>query len=119
MGFVEAVKVCTTRKYATFSGRASRSEFWWFYLALALWYGVLLALVYALGDPGIVLFFLGLAVAFVPVLAVQVRRLHDTGKSGWLLLLALVPVVSIVLLVFFLLDSDQADNRYGPSPRVG
>jgi uncharacterized membrane protein YhaH (DUF805 family) len=56
----------------------------------------------------------------IPALAVAVRRLHDTGRSGWWLLIGLIPLVGpIVLLVFYLLDSDREPNAYGPSPKYG
>lgn len=62
-------------------------------------------------------FFYGLA-AVIPGLAVSVRRLHDIGKSGWWMLLAFVPVLGLLLLFFFALDSEPGLNRYGPSPKL-
>jgi len=130
-------------KYATFSGRARRSEYWWWTLAytlvaLALY---VLALVLlggsaAMTDPAVanpditdlgaagvaglavmaVLGLLSLAL-FLPSIAVLVRRLHDTGRSGWWYLIGLVPFGGIVLLVFEVMDSEPGDNQYGPNPK--
>ena len=131
MSFGQAISTCF-RKYADFSGRATRSEFWWFYLFYAL-VGLVLALpgtlVMMLGIPasqdqmpgpafwiGLMLLVLASLVqlAFIiPMLAVGCRRLHDRGQSGWLQLLMLVPCGSIVLIVFWVLDGTPGDNAYG------
>jgi len=131
MSFGQAISTCF-RKYADFSGRATRSEFWWFYLFYAL-VGLVLALpgtlVMMLGIPasqdqmpgpafwiGLMLLVLASLVqlAFIiPMLAVGCRRLHDRGQSGWLQLLMLVPCGSIVLIVFWVLDGTPGDNVYG------
>ncbi|MFI7586399.1 DUF805 domain-containing protein [Spongisporangium articulatum] len=118
-------------QYATFSGRARRSEFWWFglfYLLVTWGLFIVAALLgagaMALDDTlGTAVLVVALIVAIVvmiglivPSLAVQVRRLHDTGRSGWWLLLSFVPFGGIVVFVFTLLDS-QPDNQYGPSPK--
>jgi uncharacterized membrane protein YhaH (DUF805 family) len=59
-------------------------------------------------------------VSILPSLSVTVRRLHDTGKSGWMILLCLIPIIGvIVLLVFMVLDSDPEANQYGPNPKLG
>ena len=115
MSFSDAVTTCL-RKYATFSGRARRSEFWWFTLA-----NVIAAIVASLLDQILgttlisPLLSLGL---LLPSLAVSVRRLHDTGRTGWWCFIALVPLVgAVVLLVFDCLDSTPGDNQYGPSPK--
>lgn len=109
-------------KYATFRGRATRSEYWWFYLLVSL-----ISLLFGVfptntQDGNIVALTLGLSgivslALLLPSLAVGVRRLHDTNRSGWMILLGLIPFVGwIILLVFFLLASDPADNRFGPAP---
>lgn len=115
MPFPDAVRSVLTQ-YAVFTGRARRSEYWWFALAsfgASLLAGVIDTVI------GVQLFQWVLALAvLLPSLAVAVRRLHDTGKSGWWLLIALVPLVGfIVLLVFFTADSDRQPNRWGPSPK--
>ena len=112
MSFVDAVRTCFS-KYADFSGRARRSEYWWFALFYGLVTLVLVLLVYVTGSSLPMLLILGLV---VPTIAVSVRRLHDTSKSGWWYLLSFVPFGSIVLLVFFCLDS-HPDNQYGPNPK--
>ncbi|MFP5462628.1 MAG: DUF805 domain-containing protein [Gammaproteobacteria bacterium] len=111
------------RKYATFSGRARRSEYWFFflfYLLIAIGLALVDALLGTGGDgegPGLFsgLFMLAM---LLPSLAVGVRRLHDIGRTGWWLLVSLVPLIgAIVLLVFALRDSDPGENAYGPNPK--
>ena len=121
MSFPQAVRSVLSN-YATFSGRARRSEFWWFYLFTVLVVIVTSILDAALGTRtnmagyGIITIIAELAL-LLPSLAVGVRRLHDTGRSGWWLLIALIPVVgTIILIVFFVLDSQQGANKYGLSP---
>jgi len=106
-------------KYAQFDGRATRSEYWYFTLFSTIAYiigmvidGLLSGLTGGMPIIGLLLL-LGL---IVPTIAVGVRRLHDIGKSGWWYLLAIVPLVSLVLLVFFVMDSKD-DNEYGENPK--
>nr|WP_255775647.1 DUF805 domain-containing protein [Microbulbifer sediminum] len=113
------------RKYAVFRGRARRKEYWYFVL-----FNILISLVLGAVDSatgnfhpetglGVVSGIYGLLV-LIPSIAVTVRRLHDTGRSGWWFLLALIPVLgTIVLLVFMLLDSEAGRNEYGPNPKTG
>jgi uncharacterized membrane protein YhaH (DUF805 family) len=115
MSFADAVSACL-HKYATFSGRARRSEFWWFTLATVLVSIVGTALDQVVGSS-LVSTVLTLAL-LLPSLAVSVRRLHDTGRTGWWCFIALVPLVgAIVLLVFDCQDSSPGHNVYGPSPK--
>lgn len=108
-------------KYAVFDGRASRQDFWMFALVVA---GLTLALSAVdavaglLGDPGIwgMLGPLYLAAMVVPWLAVGARRLHDTGRSGWWLLLAIVPLGIIVLIFMWTDDGEPGTNSYGADP---
>ena len=111
------------RQYAKFSGRASRSEFWWFnvFVALAVVGSMLLVAFVAMtvrNEPLVeVVAWLPLAVdlAFLlPLVTVSCRRLHDTGKSGWWQLLLLTGIGILGLLVWFAQESEEADNRYGP-----
>jgi len=116
--YVEAL-----RKYAVFSGRARRKEYWFFFL-----FNVLIAIGLAVIDAfsgaadtvsgtGLLSGLYSLAV-LVPSLAVAVRRLHDIGRTGWWLLIGILPVIgSIVLLIFAVLDSQVGDNEYGPNPK--
>jgi uncharacterized membrane protein YhaH (DUF805 family) len=125
MSFSQAVSSVLLNKYATFSGRARRSEYWWWYLFVTLVYvigGILdraIGLTYSdLTIGGGWIATIALIVFFIPNLAVSVRRLHDTGRSGWWLLIGLVPVIGFfVLLYFFVLDSEN-DNQYGPYPKA-
>jgi len=107
------------RKYAEFSGRARRTEYWMFVLFNVLASGALSVLeALAFNGPGVLSGLYSLAV-LVPSLAVSVRRLHDTGRSGWWLLIALVPLLGVVvLLVFAVQDGQPGDNAYGPNPKV-
>ena len=100
MSFADAIKTCLA-KYADFSGRARRSEYWFFSLAILLAYvaaAVIMAVVKPLGLLLIVALVLG---AIVPGLAVSIRRLHDTGKSGLWYLIGFVPFGGIALMLFF------------------
>ena len=111
-------------RYAEFSGRARRREYWMFVLFSVLTY---LAACMAGGLVDVVLNTEGVIMALalvgvwlgliVPSIAVAIRRLHDTGHSGWMFLLAFVPVVSLVLLVFYCIDSQAGSNQYGPNPK--
>jgi uncharacterized membrane protein YhaH (DUF805 family) len=148
MSFGQAIKSVFSQ-YATFSGRARRSEYWWFYLFSALvsipvqifffvMYAVAFASVFeqensfgsesdiAFDDVDWGLFMVGFIPVvvvglafFLPSLAVLVRRLHDTGRSGWWYFISLVPGGSIVLFVFAVMDGQPYDNAYGPGPKVG
>jgi len=113
------------RKYATFTGRARRKEFWFFQLFV-----LLIVMVLSLADrmlgmlddetgfgPLSGLFSLAM---FIPSLAVSVRRLHDTDRTGWWALLYFVPLLGfLVLLVFFILDGTRGTNRFGEDPKGG
>ena len=109
MQFMDAVKHVYSN-YVNFQGRASRAEFWWFFL---FFYAVLIVLS-LLGDLGSALatvFWLG---SFLPFLAVYVRRLHDTGHSGWWILLNLIPLVGFIVLIFMSLARPSVGpNQYG------
>jgi uncharacterized membrane protein YhaH (DUF805 family) len=127
MGFGEAVKSFWSH-YSKFKGRSRRSEYWWIQLFLVLTNLAVAAidLVLMNGDVerfianggGGIVGLIWILVTIVPALAVLVRRLHDTGKSGWWALIGFVPLVGgIVLLVFTVLDSDAGENSQGPSPK--
>lgn len=109
------------KKYAVFSGRARRQEYWMFVLFNAIIVGVLEIIAVAAGRAGIAIFVLlwlyALAV-FVPSLAVIWRRLHDTGRSGVWILIDFVPFVGwIILLVFMVTEGTRGPNAYGPDPK--
>jgi uncharacterized membrane protein YhaH (DUF805 family) len=110
------------RKYAVFSGRARRKEYWMFAL-----FNIIIAFALAVIEgltgifpesPRSVLGSIYMLAVFLPSLGVGVRRLHDTGRSGWWLLIGLVPIIGwIVLLVFNVQDSQPGENRFGPNPK--
>jgi uncharacterized membrane protein YhaH (DUF805 family) len=110
------------KKYAVFSGRARRKEYWYFFL-----FNIIISFVLGFieGIAGItpenvsVLASLyGLAV-LLPGIGVSIRRLHDTGRSGWWLLIGLIPLIgTIILIIYFVSDSEAETNEYGPSPKA-
>jgi uncharacterized membrane protein YhaH (DUF805 family) len=110
------------KKYAVFSGRARRKEYWMFFLFNMI---ILFVLGLIEGNTGIssgsnqsILASLYSLAVLLPSLAVVMRRLHDTGRTGWWLLIALVPIIgAIVLLVFLVIDSQPSENQYGPNPK--
>lgn len=150
MNFITAVKTCVVEKYCCFKGRARRSEFWYFYLASAL-----LSLVistFGMGDvmgafqrfmtdqdpiaymtaiftaPAMIVSMVVAMALLLPTLGVTVRRLHDTGKSGWWVLgyyvLCCIPVLNflsfpalIYMIYLWCKDSEPGENEYGPNPK--
>jgi uncharacterized membrane protein YhaH (DUF805 family) len=114
MGFTQAVGSCL-RGYVRFSGRAARSEFWWFAL-----FDLLCSLVAGFLDALVYTNIFGLLVdvlLVLPGLAVSVRRLHDDGRTGWWVLLSIVPVIGwIILLIWYVRRGTIGDNRFGPDP---
>jgi uncharacterized membrane protein YhaH (DUF805 family) len=113
MNFGESITTCMG-KYVTFSGRASRSEFWWFYLFTVLisWGATLVeAAMFGVGAMGILSGIASL-VFVLPSLAASSRRLHDIGKSGWWLLIALTVVGIILLIVWWASDTKPAGDRF-------
>ena len=104
-------------KYADFTGRARRSEYWWFTLTNIIAVFVLLLLT-AIADIFWVLYVIYALALIVPSIAVTIRRLHDTDRSGWWILIALVPFVGgIILLVLMCIDSTPGTNQWGPSEK--
>lgn len=119
------------KSYTVFSGRARRKEYWMFVLFNLIFLLVAMGIDHALGTTfkfdspygshnlpyGYVYLLYALAV-LIPGLAVSVRRLHDVGKSGWMLLIALIPIIGAIwLLVLMVIDSDAGINQYGPNPK--
>ena len=120
MSFGQSISTCF-RKIGVFSGRASRSEFWYFYLFMLILGIVINFLATALnlnGDAGYGVFSVIIGIIFLVVqLSVGSRRLHDTGRSGWLQLLLIIPCVGfIILIIFWAQPSKPGDNAYGPAP---
>lgn len=134
MGFIEAVKY-NFQHYADFKGRAQRSQYWWWFLFVVLTNAIFSTIDSAAGwdiiqlpdmegttvpvevsgfGPLASIWFIAL---LLPNIAVGVRRLHDTGKSGWWLLLNLLCCIgSIILLIWYLLPGNKGENRYGADP---
>ena len=116
MPIVENWKLVVLQRYAKFDGRAGRAEFWWYVLANFAIYIALLILAQISGIF-LVLYFLYALAVIVPNIAVGIRRLHDTDKSGWLLLLAFIPFVgAIILLVFCAMEGTNGRNQFGAAP---
>ncbi len=108
-------------KYAVFSGRARRKEYWMFQLVNVIVICLLALLDASTGfrSMGLGLILLGYCLAtIIPGLAVLVRRLHDINRSGWWWLISLVPFGGVVLLIFACIDSDPGPNQYGPNPKL-
>lgn len=121
------------RRYADFSGRSRRKEYWMFVLGSIILYAIVGVIFFALAAVGgqgaddsldaggIIAILLVAAVAlglFIPTLAVQVRRFHDQDRSGWMVLLGLIPYVGgIVVLVFMCLEGTRGENRFGPDSK--
>jgi uncharacterized membrane protein YhaH (DUF805 family) len=124
------------RRYADFSGRSRRKEYWMFTLGILIVYAICFALIAmggvfaGLGDPGAtpqigVIGWLGFGLLgifalgiFIPALAVIVRRLHDQDKSGWFILIQFIPYIGgIIMLVFMCIEGTKGENRFGPDPK--
>lgn len=117
--FKEAIVSAIQQNYCNFSGRASRSEFWWFQL-FGFILGIVIGIVFCWSEDimniasGIVS--LGL---ILPNLGLIVRRLHDIGKSGWWFFLCFIPLIGIIILiVWWCKDSQMEQNEYGPVPNL-
>lgn len=111
------------KQYADFNGRARRTEYWMFVLFNTIFIIVAIILDNILGtaieDVGYGLFYFLYALAvLIPSLAVAVRRLHDIGKSGWMILISLIPIIGgIWLLVLLVTNSNPGENEYGANPK--
>ena len=129
MNFTQSVSTCFS-KYITFKGRASRSELWWFVLFIIVGSAIAGAADSAIFGKNTMMMggmefsynagFIGnifALITFLPVWAVEVRRLHDTGRSGWWLLLCLIPLIgAIILLVWMIGKGTEGDNEHGADP---
>ena len=122
MDFMTAVRTCLS-KYVDFSGRARRSEYWYFALFTFLVGIVTSVLDLVLGTDyegttsgGLINTLVSLAL-FLPGLAVGVRRLHDTDRSGWWILIGIIPIIGWILLIVWFCTDSKPDNQYGPNPK--
>lgn len=106
------------QNYAVFTGRAHRTEYWMFILVHIL---ILVAISFVERSLGIGSFVSGLygIALFIPIVSAAVRRLHDTGRTGWWYLLMLIPVIgTIIVIVMLIFDSEPGMNDYGPNPKI-
>lgn len=109
--FIQAIK-----QYALFTGRATRTQYWMFVLFYVIFY-IVLAVVDAMLDSYILTLVYSL-VLLVPSIGVATRRLHDTGRTGWWQLIALIPILGAIVLIVFLAQDSCADNEYGVNPKT-
>ncbi|MBD45267.1 MAG: hypothetical protein CMC65_08630 [Flavobacteriaceae bacterium] len=111
------------KQYSDFKGRARRKEYWMFTIFNIIFGGIAMTLdsVFGIAIEGVgygPLYGIYVLVLFIPGLAVAVRRLHDIGKSGWMLLITLIPLIGVIwLLVLLLTDSNSEENLYGENPK--
>ena len=124
------------KRYADFQGRSRRKEYWMFFLLMMICYAVILivggtiagfgstttndpnAIAGMFAGPVFILFALFALAVLIPSIAVQVRRFHDQDKSGWFVLLGLIPYIGgIVLIVFMCLEGTKGPNKFGPDPK--
>ena len=121
MDFMTAVRTCLS-KYVDFSGRARRSEYWYFALFNFL-VGIVTSVLDAIlgtgydNSTGGLVNTVGSLALLLPSLAVGVRRLHDTDRSGWWILIGLIPIIGWILLIVWFCTDSKDDNQYGPNPK--
>ena len=121
LGFADAVKNAIMNNYGNFTGRASRSEYWWFLLFV-----IILDMITTFADMSIFgtpayergpLYWIGTLALIVPNLSLGVRRLHDTGRSGWWLLILIIPCIGLIVLIVWCVEEGNAHvNAYGDVP---
>ena len=112
--------IAALKKYAVFSGRARRKEYWMFVLfnvLISIGFTMLDGMLGTLTESGGMLSNLYSLAILVPGIAVSVRRLHDTGRSGWFLLLGLIPCIGALVLLFFMIEDSNGSNQYGDPPK--
>lgn len=101
------------KKYADFSGRARRKEYWMFILTY-----IIINVVLAVLGLNVISMLVGLGL-LIPSISIAARRLHDTGRSGWWQLIALLPLIGFIVLIVFLVQDGQETNDYGVNPKFG
>lgn len=115
----------TLSRYADFSGRSRRTEYWYFVLGQML-VSIMLVLVTglagilsdSLGVIGMLLYFVSALFFLIPGFAVAVRRMHDVGYSGWMYLIGIIPLIGAVAILYFVCqDSQPGPNKWGPNPK--
>jgi uncharacterized membrane protein YhaH (DUF805 family) len=108
-------------KYFDFSGRATRSEYWFFQLISILLLIILISILASISSleeyivTTVMIYFI---ITFIPSFSISFRRLHDTGRSGWWILISFIPLIGPIIMLFFLItDSQLGTNKYGPNPK--
>ncbi len=114
MDFMQAVK-SVLNNYTNFQGRSRRSEFWWWTLAYFIGYMVIVFIGGVVSAAELLggIFVLALV---IPNLAVSVRRFHDIGKSGWWILISLIPLLGLIAIIYFFVQPSEGPNKFGEGP---
>ena len=112
MNFIESIKICY-KKFFDFSGRASKSEYWWFQLYGIIIYGLMFVFQ---GDLALLFSILAIANT-IPLWSAAVRRLHDTDKSGWFVLISFIPIIGLFIIFLLIADGSKGKNKFGPKPK--
>ncbi|MGF1766254.1 DUF805 domain-containing protein [Enterovibrio makurazakiensis] len=107
--------IMALKNYAVFTGRARRKEYWMFMLFYLI-FSIVLAILDGVLGIGVLSLILSLGM-FIPSISIAARRLHDTGRSGWWQLIALIPLVGAIILIVFLVQDSREDNEYGVNPK--
>lgn len=118
VSFGDAVKRALTVNYCNFDGRSSRSEYWWYALAIFI-LSFVINLIFGQSNAGMIVSGIVSLALLLPGLGLTVRRLHDIGKSGWWIFINLIPLVGwIIFIVWMAKESDMVPNQYGPVPNM-
>lgn len=118
VSFGDAVKRALTVNYCNFDGRSSRSEYWWYALAIFI-LSFVINLIFGQSNAGMIVSGIVSLALLLPGLGLAVRRLHDIGKSGWWIFINLIPLVGwIIFIVWMAKESDMVPNQYGPVPNM-
>ena len=112
MNFIESIQTCY-KKFFDFSGRASKSEYWWFQLYNAIIY----VLTFIFEGDLTLLFSILIIVNIIPIWAAAVRRVHDSDKSGWMVLISVIPIIGLYVIVLLIQDGSKGKNRFGAKPK--
>ena len=112
MNFIESIQTCY-KKFFDFSGRASKSEYWWFQLYNAVIY----VLIFVFQGDLTLLFSILVIANIIPTYAAAVRRIHDSDKSGWMVLIAVIPLIGLYVIVLLLQEGSKGKNRFGTKPK--
>lgn len=118
VSFGDAVKRALTVNYCNFDGRSSRSEYWWYALAIFI-LSFVINLIFGQSNAGMIVSGIVSLALLLPGLGLAVRRLHDIGKSGWWIFINLIPLVGwIIFIVWMAKESEMTPNQYGPVPNM-